>query len=168
MAEFEPAVNITIQNEGGFFHNPVTGEIVNHGITLAFVRSCGYKPDADEAFIRNLSAAEASAIYQAYFWNPYSIGSIDDQRLANKAFDLTVNMGPAALKLLQSAVNGCGGQCAVDGVLGPISIAQINALNASELLAQFKGLAAQRYQQIAADNPDLAGDLAGWLARLNS
>jgi lysozyme family protein len=163
MAEFEPAVAITLQHEGGFFHNPVTGEIVNHGITLKFVRSSDYKPDADEDFIRALSAAEASAIYRAYFWDRPRIGSIRDQSLANKTFDLSVNMGPAALKLLQSA-----GQCAVDGVLGPISIAQINALDPVRLLAQYKELAAERYRQLAADNPELAGDLTGWLARLHS
>jgi lysozyme family protein len=132
----------------------VTGEIVNHGVTLTCVRSSGYKPDTDED--------------QTYFWNRYSIGSIEDQSLANKVFDLTVNMGPAALKLLQSAVNACGGQCAVDGVLGPVSMAQINALDPVKLLAEFKQLAAQRYQQIAADNTQLAGNLTGWLARLNS
>jgi lysozyme family protein len=168
MAEFQPAVTITLQNEGGFYHNPVTGEIVNHGVTLAFVQSSGYKPDADEAFIQNLGTAEASAIYQTYFWNRYSVGSIGDQSLANKVFDLTVNMGPAALKLLQSAVNGCGGECAVDGVLGPISLAQINALDPVKLLAEFKAVAAGRYRQIAANNPKLAGDLTGWLSRLNS
>ena len=163
MADFEPAVTITLQHEGGFYHNPVTGEIVNHGITLKFVQSSGYKPYADEAFIQDLSTAEASAIYQTYFWNANHIGFIDDQSLANKVFDLTVNMGPAALKLLQSAVN-----CAADGVLGPISIAQINARDPVELLAQYKELAAQRYTQIAAANPPLAGDLTGWLSRLDS
>jgi len=159
MADFQPAVAITLQNEGGFFHNTVTGEIVNHGITLAFVQSSGYKPDADESFIQNLSVADASAIYQTYFWNRYSMGSIADQSLADKVFDL---------KLLQSAVNACGGQCTVDGVLGPISIAQINALDPVQLLAEFKQLAAQRYQQIATDNAQLAGDLTGWLSRLNA
>jgi len=168
MADFQPAVAVTLRNEGGFAHNQVTGEIVNRGITLTFVRSSGYKPDADEDFIQNLSAAEASAIYETYFWNRHSIGSIADQSLANKVFDLTVNMGPAALKLLQSAANACGGQCAVDGVLGPVSIAQINGLDAVKLLAEFKELAGQRYRQIAADNRQLAGDLTGWLARLNS
>lgn len=168
MADFLPAVTITLQNEGGFFHNQATGEIVNHGVTLTFVRSSGYKPDADEDFIQTLTASEASTIYQTYFWDRYHIGSILDQDLANKVFDLTVNMGPAALKLLQSAVNACGGDCAVDGVIGPISIAQINAQDAARLLAEFKALAAGRYQQIAANNSALAGDLSGWLSRLDA
>jgi lysozyme family protein len=168
MADFQPAVTLTLAHEGGFFHNPITGEIVNHGVTLAFVQSSGYNPDADEDFILNLTPAEASAIYRTYFWDRYHIGSIADQDLANKTFDLTVNMGPAALKLLQSAVNASGGQCAVDGILGPLSIAQINALDAAQLLAQLKELAAQRYQRIADDNQQLAGNLTGWLSRLNA
>jgi len=163
MAQFEPAVLITLRHEGGFLHNELTGEIVNHGVTLQFVRSSGYKPDADEDFIRNLSTTEASAIYRTYFWNRCHIGRIDDQSLANKTFDLTVNMGPEALKLLQSA-----GHCAMDGILGPISLASINALDPVQLLADYKELAARRYKQIAAANPNLTGDLAAWLARLNS
>ena len=168
MADFQPAIQITLQNEGGFYHNPTTGEIVNHGITLKFVIGSGYNPNADESFIQNLSVDEASQIYQKYFWDAYHIGQIADQNLSNKVFDLSVNMGPAALPVLQSAVNACGGQCAVDGIIGPASIAQINALDPGTLLEQYRNLAAQRYRDIAANNSTLAGNLNGWLARLNS
>ncbi len=174
MADFEPAVTATLQHEGGFYHNPATGEIVNHGVTLTFVHSSGYNPGADEDFIRTLSVEEASRIYRTYFWDRYHIGSINDQSLANKVFDLTVNMGPGgpshagALTLLQSAAAALGGRCAVDGVLGPVSIARINALDPAALLAGYKQLAAQRYTAIAAGNAQLAGDLTGWLARLNA
>ncbi|HLY18826.1 MAG TPA: glycosyl hydrolase 108 family protein [Bryobacteraceae bacterium] len=174
MAEFEPAVALTLQHEGGFYHNSATGEIVNHGITLAFVHSSGYRPDADEDYIRKLSVAEASQIYRTHFWDRYHIGSVNDQSLANKVFDLTVNMGPGgpnhsgALTLLQSAVNACGGKCAVDGVLGPASTGQINACDPAALFGQYKQLVAQRYTTIAAANTKLAADLPGWLARLNA
>ena len=53
-------------------------------------------------------------------------------------------------------------------MLGPLSLAQVNALDAATLLAQYKQMVAQRYKAIAAANTDLAGDLNGWLARLNS
>jgi hypothetical protein len=53
-------------------------------------------------------------------------------------------------------------------VLGPISIGQINALNAAALLAQYKQLVAQRYTAIADGNTELAGDLTGWLSRLDA
>ncbi len=172
MASFDPAFQLTVQNEGGFFHNPVTGEVVNHGVTLTFVRDSGYNPTADEAFIQNLSEDEAAQIYQKYFWEPHSIGQINDQNLANKVFDLTVNMGAGgathegALTLLQHAVNDCGGSCMVDGQIGPVTLAQINALDAGQLLAAYRLRAKTRYEAIAAGDPNVANDLNGWLARL--
>lgn len=166
MANFDLAVQLTLQNEGGFFHNPVTGEVVNHGITLTFVRDCGYCTTADEVYIQNLSVDQAQQIYQKYFWDAYKLGQIDDQDIASKAFDLTVNMGPVALTLLQNAVNDCGGTCAVDGQIGPQSVAQINTLDPAQLLAAYRQRAKTRYETIAAADPKVAGNLDGWLARL--
>ncbi len=173
MAEFDPAVQKTLQIEGGFYHNPVTGEIVNHGITLTFIRDCGYCATADEVYIRNLTAEQATEIYRTYFWERYHIGDIGDQDLANKTFDLTVNMGPGgrahegALTLLQRAINDCGGSCIVDGQLGPQSIKEINRLEAGQVLSAYRRHARARYEEIAAGNPKLACDLPGWIERLN-
>lgn len=167
MASFEPAVQSTLRHEGGFFHNYKTGEIVNHGITLKFVRESGCQSAADERYIRALSEQDASVIYRKYFWDRYHMGQIADQDLANKVFDLTVNMGPAALKLLQQAVHDLGGGCAIDGILGPDSIRQINGSDARRLLAQYKERARQRYDQIA-NSPLLASNLEGWLRRLEA
>src|ERR1700685_2641927 len=172
MADFEPAVEQTLQNEGGFFHNPVTGEVVNHGVTLSFASGCGLCGASDQDFIQNLTPEQAMDIYKTHFWDPHNFGSINDQSLANKAFDLTVNMGPGhaqhegAVTLLQRATADCGGNCDVDGILGPHSITCINALNAAQLLTAYRARAKARYEQIAQD-PKLAGDLPGWLARLN-
>lgn len=174
MASFDPAVQLTLQHEGGFYHNPATGEIVNHGITLAFVKDSGYGADPDEDFIRNLSQAQAAEIYRKYFWDRYHIGDIADQELANKAFDLTVNMGPGGrtrdggITLLQKAVNDIGGKVAADGILGPRSIAAINALDPVQLLAAYRNRAKARYEAIAAANSALTSNLSGWLTRLNA
>jgi lysozyme family protein len=171
MADFVPAVLLTLQNEGGFFHNPVTGEVVNYGITLVFASACGYCDASDLDFIKNLTEQQAIDIYKKHFWDRHNLGSINDQSLANKAFDLTVNMGPGdknhdgGLTLLQRAACDCGGHCSVDGVLGPHSLACINALNAAQLLTMYRARAKVRYEQIAQD-PKLAPDLPGWLARL--
>jgi type VI secretion system secreted protein VgrG len=171
MADFEPAVQLTLQNEGGFFHNAVTGEVVNYGVTLAFASGCGYCSATDDDFIKNLTQQQAIDIYKKHFWDPHNLGSINDQNLATKAFDLTVNMGPGdkntegALTLMQHAVCDCGGNCTVDGILGPQSLSAINALNAVQLLTAYRARAKTRYEQIA-QNPKLASDLPGWLERL--
>ena len=171
---FDPAFQLTLKNEGGFFHNPETGEIVNRGITLTFVRDCGYCNTADEQYIKDLTEQQTEEIYRKYFWERYNIGRIEDQGLANKVFDLTVNMGPGcathdgALTLLQKAINDCGGKCAIDAELGPRSVGQINELDARRLLTAFRQRAKARYEEIAAKNPKLAGNLEGWLSRLDS
>lgn len=172
MADFEPAVQLTLQNEGGFFHNLVTGEVVNYGITLAFASGCGYCTATDVDFIKNLTQQQAIDIYKTHFWEPKKFGCIEAQIIANKAFDLTVNMGggdsrrPGAITLLQRAVCDCGRDCSIDGVIGPQSLICINALNAPVLLAAYRARAKARYEQIAEENPNLAPDLPGWLARL--
>lgn len=174
MANFEPALEITLKNEGGFFHNEQTGEVVNRGITLTLVKGSGLCPTANEEFIKDLTEEETEEIYRRFFWDQYNIGQLEDQNLANKVFDLTVNMGPGtavregALSLLQQAINRCGGNCVVDAALGPHTVGEANRLSGSQLLTVYRELVKARYQQIAADDPALAGNLAGWLARLEA
>ncbi len=171
MADFEPAVQLTLQNEGGYFHNSVTGEVVNYGVTLAFASDCGYCTANDPDYIKGMSQQQAIDIYKKHFWDAHNLGSINDQGIANKTFDLTVNMGPGganhdgALTLLQRAVCDCGGNCTIDGILGPQSLTSINALQAAQLLTAYRARAKARYEQIAQD-PKLASDLPVWLARL--
>jgi lysozyme family protein len=171
MADFETAVLLTLRNEGGFFHNPVTGEVVNYGVTLKFASGCGYCSTSDQDYIRNLSREQAIAIYKKHFWDAHNFSSFNDQALANKAFDLTVNMGPGdrhvegALTLLQRAVCDCGGNCEIDGLIGPHTLACINAADPAQLLTAYRARAKARYEEIAKDSRH-AGDLAGWLQRL--
>ena len=173
MADFEPALEITLRNEGGFYHNPSTGEIVNHGITLKFIQSSGYKPDADEEWIKNLSVEEASAIYKKYFWDAYHIGGITYQPLANKVFDLCVNLGPKAITLLQATLlqvtlSSSNPTLAIDGILGLHSLHLINTFGLpADLLTAYKFSAANYYKQIASMHPVLASNLDGWLKRLD-
>lgn len=170
MANFEIAVGRTLAAEGGYYKNSATGEVVNFGITAAFLGGHGL-PNSD-ADVQALTVEEATALYHAYFWAPLHAEDIADQMLANKVFDIAVNqgLGPSA-KMLQQAVNDLqlgGTLLQVDGVIGPKTVAAVNALPPSNLLTQFRALAEARYQEIAANNPALTGDLPGWLARLAS
>jgi lysozyme family protein len=167
MANFNEAVQITLAHEGGFFENIETGEVVNHGITAKFLAAHGLPHSIDD--VRALSIFNAAVLYRTYFWTPMCVGALTDQTLAGKVFDVGVNEGEEwAEEELQNAVNDITGvgHIAVDGHIGPQTIAAANALDPVALLASFRARAAARYRQVASANPNLAEDLKGWLARL--
>src|SRR5580692_7161387 len=147
MASFLDAVTKTLANEGGYFKNTVTGEVVNYGITASFLGGIS-QPNSDED-VQSLTRDQAINLYHEYFWLPLNADEIADQTLANKVFDIAVNQGlGTSAKLLQQAVNDLQlGSAAiqVDGHIGPATIAAVNSLPASNLLTQFRALAAGRY-----------------------
>ena len=152
MAEFEPAIEITLKNEGGLVDNPSDpGGLTNFGLSQ---RSY---PNVN---IRNLTAEEAKAIYLRDFWR---FGGITDQTVANKILDMTTNMGHAAIKLVQKAV----GFSQQDGVYGPVTEAAINSYAPGVLLPLYRGLLVQHYEAIVAANPAESVFLKGWVTRAN-
>jgi lysozyme family protein len=121
------------------------------------------------SYIRNLTEDQAVHLYQRYFWDTNRLGELKDQLLADKIFDLCVNMGaPSAVRLLQEAANILAKpyQLHIDGKLGDRTLNLVNALNPVTLLRQLRTKAAERYRQIADGNPNLRSDLPIWLNRL--
>lgn len=175
MSEFEPAVAKTLAAEGGFCHDPETGEYCNFGISVWFLRSVGIlhgsgpASSGEIAFLQSMTQDYAISLYRTHFWNPLHATWLNNQQLANKVFDLAVNMGVyPAVKLLQQALNEVTlGNYAVDGVLGPITGQACNIADISKLYPAYLRQAEARYRQIA-QSPELAHDLKGWLARLYS
>jgi lysozyme family protein len=174
MAEFEPAIQHTLQEEGGFFQNPVTGEVCNFGITHWTLRALGYlaqqptreaTPD-EVAFVKGITPTWAAGFYLKHYWP--GIECLRDQNLANKVFDLSVNLGKGtAVELLQKAINALGNAgLTVDGQIGPKTCAAANQQSPAALLAFYRDEAAKYYREVAAANPQLACDLNGWLKRL--
>lgn len=170
MSEFAPAVAITLQHEGGFFWNHATGEVVNRGITLATIRSLGILNtsgpplQSDIEFVKSLTEDEAKDIYESEYWSKLNLDHLNSQDVANKVFDLAVNMGVVtAARFLQAA---CG--VTEDGIVGSLTIGRANAMDPVALLGSIRARAANRYREIAAANPTVSADLPGWLARLNS
>ena len=178
MAQFEPAITSTLQHEGGYFHNPTTGECVNFGITAWTLRGFGYLPPqpsreatpAEIEFIRGMSKAWAAGFYLKHYWG--NIGSIKDQSLANKVFDVGVNQGQVtSIQELQRACNLDAkpeARLKVDGELGPETLAVVNIRDPITMLAGFRSMVEIHYRTIATNNPALSSDLNGWLARLQA
>lgn len=184
MAQFEPAIAKTLEHEGGYNDNPITGEVVNHGITVWTLRRLyggggpflKNVPNSEPAtqyekdYIRTMTPAWAEDFYGGHFWHPYHFADLQSQPLADKVFDVGVNIGPnKAIRRLQEAHNLLvhdSLEIACDGILGPLSIAAINKDSEPQLLAAFRNTVAAYYRGIVAINPEQAGQLDGWLARL--
>lgn len=177
MANFEISVKKTLKQEGGFAHVKRTGEVVNFGITHWFLRDIGILPKKkrsepasamEVAFVKSLTKERAVELYKIWFWDALGIWQLRDQDLADKVFDLSVNMGPRAIILLQQAVNDLRGRKVVDvdAILGPKTAAAVNTTNPDALLDKLRQVAEIRYKEIAALNTVHKDNLPGWLARL--
>jgi len=127
--KFLQAVEHTLKFEGGYVNDPH-----DPGGETKFGISARSFPGVN---IRKLTRERAIELYHERFWEPGGYDLIDDVRVAAKAFDLAVNMGPRkAHELLQKAVNDvCGaGTVVVDGVLGPKTRAAANACSDQAVL----------------------------------
>jgi lysozyme family protein len=150
MADFELAISATLKNEGGYVNDlDDSGGETKYGISKASY------PHLD---IANLTTDQAEEIYLRDFWK---FDGIDNQMLANKVFDMSVNMGHSAIKILQRLLGGL----TIDGEYGPSTEAEINAVNPLKLLERYQDALAQHYKDIVTKTPSKAEFLDGWLKR---
>jgi lysozyme family protein len=162
MAEFSPAFNFLLPHEGGYSNNPY-----DHGGPTKFGISALSYPHIN---IHDLTLAEAEEIYRRDWWEKYGYGRIDDQEIANKVFDLSVNMGASrGHKILQEACNRCGAELKVDGGLGPKTVEAVNlATNPKAVVTGCAHSAADHYNEIAEAKPEMKVFLGGWLERASA
>ena len=158
---FEHAVSVVLAHEGGYVNDPRDpGGETKYGISK---RSY---PSLD---IANLTREDAIAIYYRDWWQRYGYGRINDEAVATKLLDMAVNMGPAtAHRLLQEALVFLGYDIAVDGIIGPQTIAAANKADPKRVLQVLRWLAAHHYYRIAAQRTQSQVFLMGWLKRAYS
>jgi lysozyme family protein len=102
-----------------------------------------------------------------YWSNAYA--KIESQAVANKVFDMAVNMGHSqAHKITQRACLDCGHTVSVDGFLGEKTLAAVNSIPETNLLMAIKARAGSFYRDLAASKPSNVQFLKGWLARANA
>lgn len=178
MSTFEKAIPHILKHEGGWVNNPNDpGGATNYGVSLRFladhpeVGDFDGDGDVDAQDIKNMTLDQAKMIYKMFWWDKYRYGSVNDQTIATKIFDFSINMGaPRAHKLLQMALNKAFGlQLAVDGILGNASYSTLNAITDGGqeqlLLTAYCDEAWGFYQRLIAKNPKLAVFTNGWRNR---
>lgn len=117
-ADFNKAIPIVLKHEGHLSYDPKDpGGITNYGMSFRYLKDLIKKrPDImkmldandncilDDYDIAHMKLEDAIKIYRKEWWENYKFNTIAYQPLANKMFDLSVNVGEAqALKFLARA-----------------------------------------------------------------
>lgn len=168
-----------VAREGGFVNDPDDpGGATNHGVTLATLQRLGLDLDADgvvsEADVRALTVAEAVDIFLDHYFEGPGLGHLPDCLQAS-VFDMYVNAGSNAIRILQQLLNDMGLDVGVDGALGPetLSAAARAAALAPDHLADAYGIARRNYYYRLADRRKASrkyarrrdGGKGGWILR---
>ena len=165
MADFRPAFEKMIRNEGGYVNHTVAGD--RGGQTYAGIAR-KFQPDwpgwrlIDQNDTDNPElTALVRAFYKENFWDKLKADTIQNQPIAESLFDFAVNAGVrTAVKLAQLVVGSTP-----DGILGPNTLEKINQADEALFVAKYALAKVARYAEIVNRDRSQGKFLLGWLNR---
>lgn len=184
-SDFNQAITLVLKHEGKLSSDVTdVGGITNYGISLRYIRQLiRTRPDLMSELdvnhdkiingydIAHISKAEVYKIYKLQWWDPLGFAKIENQAIANKIFDMAINMGrKEAIELYQEAYNGLWGtyHLKVSGILDFETIActnDLDAVGAREVLKAYKRHLEKHYRYLATRHPAYKKFLRGWVKR---
>lgn len=168
-----------IDREGGFVDDPDDpGGATNHGITIGTMRRIGADTNGDGKIdrndVRNLRRRAARDILVEHYFRRPRIDMLPPV-LQPSVFDMQVNAGAQAVRILQRLLNEMGEDLRVDGIVGPktIAAARRGAHAAPDHIADAYGIARRNYYYALADKRPASrkyvrrrdGGKGGWIRR---
>jgi lysozyme family protein len=176
VSDFDRAVVVVLKHEGGWVSNPADpGGETNFGISSLFIvnekltaEDLGIDPATflKPGYLKPMTVDTAKALYRRCFWDRFEYGNIADQLAATKVFDSAVNCGPVRSHMFaQRASTRIGHPATPDGILGPMTLAAINACAPQPFVAAFADEMRQYYETLVANRPALAEFESNWLKR---
>lgn len=165
MADFKPEFARTLRNEGGLRLETVAGD--RGGQTFGGISRANWptwsgwpKIDAGDRGSPELQGL-VEAFYRNNFWTQVRGDDLADQRVAGSLYDFAVNAGASsAVKVAQAALG-----VPADGVLGPQTLAALNAARWDDFRLRFALAKVRRYAQICNADRTQERFLLGWLNR---
>ena len=154
--------------EGGFVNDPRdSGGATNMGVTLSSWRKLGYDKNGDGRIdiddLRLISDNDAKGMLRRSYWNRWLASEINDQSIANILVDWLWMSGDYGIKIPQRLLG-----VAVDGIVGPKTLAALNAQNPKAFFAALHKERADYYGRICQNKPSNKAFLKGWMRRLDS
>ncbi len=129
---WDNAFEAVIMHEGGYVDHPSDpGGATNMGITHRTLAAWRKVPSVTKQDVRNLTRAEAKAIYETNYWRTSGADRLP-VGIDYAVFDYAVNSGPArAVKDLQRVVG-----VAADGIVGAQTLAAVAAMRPSRVIEE--------------------------------
>ena len=168
-----------VTREGGFVNNASDpGGPTNFGVTLNTLRRLGLDVNRDTridvADVRKLTRSQAIDIYVEHYFTRTGVGALPEVVQAS-VFDMYVNAGGNAVKVLQRLLASMGFPCDPDGAIGAQTIraAQMAYEAAPSHLADAYGIARRNYYYALGDARPASrkyarrrdGGKGGWITR---
>jgi lysozyme family protein len=168
-----------LRSEGGFVNDPDDpGGATNHGVTIHTMRRLGLDLTGDGAIdvadVRALGRAQAGEIFQDHYFYGPRINMLPEPLQAS-VYDMYVNAGSNAVKILQRLLEDMGYDIAADGVIGPQTARTAFAAfeEADAFLVDAYGIARRNYYYGIGDRRPASrkyarrrnGGKGGWITR---
>ncbi len=182
MSDVREIAQEIVAREGGFVNDPADpGGATNHGVTIATLRALARDGNGDGlvnvADVQALTADDAVDIFLRQYFDRPGLARLPEA-LQPSVFDMYVNAGAMAVKLLQRVLKFCGYGVVDDGVLGPVTsaAATTEAAKGAQALVNRYGIARRDFYYGLADaRPSSrkyattkAGGKGGWITRAES
>lgn len=168
-----------VAREGGYVNDPDDpGGATNYGVTIGTLRRLGLDLTHDGAVtiadVQALTRTQAAEIFVRNFYQEPRIADLP-AALQPSVFDMYVNAGGNAVRILQRLLNDMGFGVTVDGAIGPQTIRQAQAAfdAAPEHFADAYGIARRAYYYALGDARPASrkfakrrdGGKGGWITR---
>lgn len=168
-----------VAREGGYVDDPDDpGGATKFGVTIHTLRRLSMDLTGDgkvtPADVRNLTREQAVEIFIEHYFRRPHLDLLPDP-LQPSVFDMYVNSGANAVRILQRLLNDMGHGVLVDGVVGPktVSAADAAARIGSGLFVDAYGIARRNYYYEVADRRPASrkfarrkdGGKGGWIQR---
>ena len=179
MPSVEEIAREIVAREGGFVNDPADpGGATKYGVTLGTLRGLGLDLTGDGtvsvADVKALSREQAEAIFVEHYFKRPGIAALPETLHAS-VFDMYVNAGANAVKVLQRLLTEMGFACTADGAIGPQTVAAAAqaAAAAPGHLADAYAIARRNYYYSLADARPASrkyarrrdGGKGGWITR---